>query len=181
MLQHGIYTINENGQGKNFIASNAGSLLAAAKILNTVEQLKKKLPKGSKTSLIEALDKYYNFVALKGKSFNLFHALDEKEFEEVIQKIKANECQDSYIDVDFDTGSLGFLCNNNGKAFQITLPISDVIDAYSSSLHKKNSSQSYVNANQFSKQIEKISGAQYELSPQDETDCEPSQSQNMNL
>lgn len=181
MLQHGIYTITENGQSRNYIAQNVGSLLSAAKLLHTLEQVKRNLPKGSRTSVLEALDKDYNFVALKGKSYNLFHALDDREFAEAVEKIEDGESQDAHIEVDFDTGSLGFLYDNHGETARLTLPITAIVDAYSGSLRKKNNSQSYVNTNNFAKQIEKTCDTQLELSPQEEANGEAPQVQKISL
>lgn len=181
MLQHGIYTITENGQSRNYIAQNAGSLLSAAKLLHTLETVKRNLPKGSRTSVLEALDKDYNFVALKGKSYNLLHALDDREFAEAVKKIEDGESQDAHIEVDFDTGSLGLLSDNHGEAARLTLPITAIVDAYSGSLRQKNSNQSYVNTNNFAKQIEKTCDTQLELSPQKEAYGELSQGQKLSL
>jgi len=181
MLQHGIYTITENGQSRNFIAQNANSLLSAAKLLHTLEKVKRNLPKGSRTSVLEALDKDYNFVALKGKSYNLFHALDDREFAEVVKKIEDEESQDAHIEVDLDTGSLGFLYDNHGETARLTLPITAIVDAYSGSLRKKNNSQSYVNTNHFAKQIENMCDPQLGLSSQEEANGEAPQGQKINL
>lgn len=181
MLLHGIYTITENGQSRNYIAQNAGSLLSVAKLLHTLEKVKRNLPKGSRTSVLEALDKDYNFVALKGKSYNLFHALDNREFAEAVKKIEDGESQDAHIEVDFNTGSLGFLYDNHGETARFTLSITAIVDAYSGSLRKKNNSQTYVNTNHFVKQIERMYDAQLELSPQEEANGEAPQVQKISL
>ncbi len=142
---------------------------------------KEKLSERKQDIWLEALDKDFNFVALKGKSYNLFHALDDGEFAEAVKKIEDGECQDAHIEVDFDTGSLGFLSDNHGEAAQLTLPITAIVDAYSGSLRKKNSSQSYVNTNNFAKQIEKTCDAQLELSPHEEANGEAPQVQKISL
>lgn len=181
MAERTIYSITEDEQTWNYSAPNAGSVLSAAKLLHALEKIKANLPKGSRTSVLEALNKEYNFVALKGKSFNLLHAMDDGEFAEALKKIEDGEMQDAYIKVDFDTGRIGFLYGNHGDASRLTLPIKELVDAYSGSLRNKNSSQCYVNTKHFAGELEKILEAQTEISSPEETTEEIYQTPKMSL
>lgn len=93
MQHNGIYTITENGHSRNYIAQGAGDLLSVAKLLYSVEKVKRNLPKGNKTSILEGMDKYYHFVALKGKDYNLFHTLDDQEFIEAEKKLRKKKAR----------------------------------------------------------------------------------------
>ncbi len=181
MQHNGIYTITENGHSRNYIAQGAGDLLSVAKLLYSVEKVKRNLPKGNKTSILEGMDKYYHFVALKGKDYNLFHTLDDQEFIETVKKIEEKESQDLHVKIDYDADSLGFFGDSPDESIRLELPITAVVDAYSGSLRKKNSIQDYVNINHFTKQIEKICDAQPRLSAKDDVGGEASQIQKPNL
>ena len=129
--------------------------------------------------MLEALNKEYNFVALKGKSYNLLHAMDDGEFAEAVKKIEDGERQDACIKVDFDAGRIDFI---HGNASGLSFPIAGFVDAYDSSIRLKNQGgRSYVNMKHFAGELEKICEAQPEISPPEETAEEISQTPKMSL
>lgn len=175
-----LYTITENGESRNYVADDDGTLDSLGKLLHRTEKIRANLPKGSRLSVLEAMNRQYNFVAVKGRN-SLLHPVHEDEVAKTVSKIMAASGQDVHVKIDFDADRLAFLYDHDGEAHQITAPVSAFTEAYSGSIRKKNASQSYVNYNHFADQLEKICEDQCLSSPEEQSGEDESQSPKMSL
>lgn len=156
MMQDAIYTITENSQKRNYLIENGGSLLNAAKLLYRMETIRGRLPKGSRLSVLEALNMNYDFFPC-GITNRLLQPLQDQECSEAIKRIQSGESQAAYIKIDFDSDSFTHLCSMKDEVHQVTAPAMALAEVYGGSIRKKNDYQLYVNTRHFTAQLAAIS------------------------
>lgn len=175
-----IYTVTENGESRNYVVDDGRSLESVGKLLHGMEKIRASLPKGSRLSVLEALNKSYDFIPVRGWN-TLLHTLHEDEVAEAVSKIEAAASQDIYVRIDFDADSLTFLYDYDGEVHQITAPVAAFTEAYAGSLRKKNASQTYVNYKHFESRLEKICEGRCLSSPSEQTGEDETQTPKMSL
>lgn len=175
-----LYTITENGECRNYVADDDGTLDSLGKLLHRTEKIRANLPRGSRLSVLEAMNRQYNFIAIRSKN-SLLHPIHENEAAEIISRIEAAVSQDVHIKVDYDADRLAFLYEHKGEVHQITAPVTAFTEAYSGSIRKKNAYQTYVNYNHFAKQLENICEGQCLSSPAEQPGEDETQSPKMSL
>jgi hypothetical protein len=175
-----IYTVTENGESRNYVADDGCSLESVGKLLHRMEKIRANLPKGNRLSVLEALNKRYDFIPVRGRN-TLLHPLQEDEAAKAVSKIEAAASQDMYVRIDFDADSLAFLYDHDGEAHQITASAAAFTEAYTGSLRKKNASQTYVNYKHFEHRLEKICEVRCLSSPLEQAGEDETQTPKMSL
>jgi hypothetical protein len=175
-----IYTVTENGENRNYLAVDGCSLESVGKLLHRMETIRANLPKGSRLSVLEAMNKRYDFFPLKSRNA-LLHPLREDEAAEAVSKIEAAASKDMHVRIDFDADRLAFLYEHDGEVHELTAPAAAFTEAYTGSLRKKNASQTYVNYKYFEGQLEKICEGRCLSSPSEQAGQDETQAPKMSL
>jgi len=175
-----IYTVTENRESRNYLADDGCSLESVGKLLHRMEKIRANLPKGSRLSVLEALNKRYDFIPVRSRN-TLLHPLHEDEVAKAVSKIEAAASQDMHVRIDFDTDSMAFLYDHDGEAHQITAPVAAFTEAYAGSLRKKNASQTYVNYKHFESRLEEICEGRCLSSPSEQAGEDETQTPKMSF
>lgn len=156
-MSHSIFAITSNEKTSYYCTENFGSLRELLSLLKEVHTAKDRIPsiRASNAELLALYSKNMLPICPSGH-LRMFQPLEPEKYSELIHLFSELDTGGRYVILDYDNNHFAFSKWESDEPITISGPLDGVISAYSGSLRKKNSYQTYINEKVFAAEMDLV-------------------------